>query len=368
MPVRAMVLRGDGGSPELREFADPALDDGAILLETLASEVCGTDVHLRHGRLAGVPYPIIPGHVSVGRVLTGRGIARDVAGDEVRPGEVVTFLDVHRTCGRCWYCLVAKASTRCPERRVYGITYSATEGLLGGWSERILLLPGVHIIKLPASLPPEVLMAGGCGLPTALHAVQRGEVTFGDTVVVQGAGPVGLCATVLAQLHGAGKVIVVGGPPARLAMARNLGADLTIDIAAHSPEERLRLVREATGGRGADVTIEAAGVPAAVGEGLHFCRDAGTLVVVGQYTDNGTVTINPHLDLNRPHVRMLGCWGSDFSHLYRAVQMLARHAERFPWRSMITGRYALAEAPAALDAAERMESIKSLILPNGPIS
>jgi threonine dehydrogenase-like Zn-dependent dehydrogenase len=367
MTVRAMVLTGSGGPPEPRVFAAPTLEDGAVLLETLASEVCGTDVHLKHGRLSGVPYPIIPGHVSVGRVLNVRGSVRDVEGEEIRPGEVVTFLDVHRTCGRCWYCLVAKASTRCPERRVYGISYSATEGLLGGWSEQILLLPGVRIIKLPASLPVEVFMAGGCGLPTALHAVQRGEVTFGDTVVVQGAGPVGLCATVLAQLHGAGKVIVVGGPSARLAMARALGADLTIDIAEHGPEERLRIVREATGGRGADVTIEAAGVPAAVAEGLHLCRDAGTLVVVGQYTDNGTVTINPHLDLNRPHIRMLGCWGSDFSHLYRAVQVLARHAERFPWRSMITGRYALAEAPAALDAAERMESIKSLILPNGSL-
>ncbi|MGH2390242.1 MAG: alcohol dehydrogenase catalytic domain-containing protein, partial [Chloroflexota bacterium] len=99
MTVRAMVLRGDGGSPELSEFADPALEDGAVLLETMASEVCGTDVHLRHGRLAGVPYPIIPGHVSVGRVLTVRGIVRDVEGDEMRPGELVTFLDVHRTCG-----------------------------------------------------------------------------------------------------------------------------------------------------------------------------------------------------------------------------------------------------------------------------
>ncbi|HEY8282851.1 MAG TPA: zinc-binding dehydrogenase [Chloroflexota bacterium] len=367
MSVRAMVLLGDGSPPEPREFADPILEDGSVLLETLASEVCGTDVHLQHGRLSGVPYPIIPGHVSVGRVRETRGLVRDVEGDPILPGEVVTFLDVHRTCGRCWYCLVAKASTRCPERRVYGITYSAAEGLLGGWSERIVLLPGVQIIKLPPSLPPEVFMAGGCGLPTALHAVQRGEVTFGDTVVVQGAGSVGLCAVVLAQLQGAGQVIVIGGPSGRLAMARALGADLIIDIGEHSPEERLRLVRAATGSRGADVTIEATGAPAAVAEGLRFTRDAGTLVVVGQYTDNGSVSINPHLEINRPHLRVLGCWGSDFSHLYRSVRVLARHAERFPWRAMISGRYSLPEAGAALAAAERQESIKSLILPNGPL-
>jgi len=183
MPVRAVILPAPNKDPELHTFPDPVLEDGEVLLETLASEVCGTDVHLLHGRLAGVPYPIIPGHVSVGRVLHVKGTVRDVEGEVVAPGEIVTFLDVHRTCGRCWYCQVAKASTRCPERRVYGITYSSEDGLLGGWSERIVLLPGVHIVKLPSALPPAVFIAGGCGLPTALHAVQRGEVTFGDTVV-----------------------------------------------------------------------------------------------------------------------------------------------------------------------------------------
>ncbi len=367
MPVRAMVMPAPDVPPELRTFADPVLDDGAVLLETMASEVCGTDVHLLHGRLSGVPYPIIPGHVSVGRVREVKGTVRDVEGELVAPGEVVTFLDVHRTCGRCWYCLVAKASTRCPERRVYGITSSSEEGLLGGWSERIVLLPGVHIVKLPPALPPEVFMAGGCGLPTALHAVQRGEVTFGDTVVVQGAGPVGLCAVVLAQLHGAGRVIVVGGPARRLELGRAMGADLAIDIADHDADERLRLVREATGGRGADVTIEATGVPTAVAEGLRFTRDAGTLVVVGQYTDHGPVSINPHSEVNRPHIQMRGCWGSDLGHLYRAVRTVARHADDFPWHSMLSGRYALADAGEALAAAERQESIKSLILPNGPL-
>ncbi len=365
MTVRAMVLLGDGSLPEQRTFDDPLLEDGAVLIETIASEVCGTDVHLMHGRLSGVPYPIIPGHVSVGRVLTLRGDVRDCDGTAIRPGDVVTFLDVHRTCGRCWYCLVAKASTRCPERRVYGITYSAEQGLLGGWSERILLLPGVRIIRLPAGLDPDVFMAGGCGLPTALHAVQRGEITFGDSVVIQGAGPVGLCATVLAQLQGAAQVIVVGGPAGRLRMAKELGADLVIDIAKHDERERAAIIRDATHGRGADVTIEATGVPAAVGEGMRLCRDAGTLVVVGQYTDHGTAEINPHLDINKPHLRVLGCWGSDFSHLYRSVATVARHAERFPWRSMITGRYRLEDAGKALASAERQESVKSLIVPNG---
>jgi threonine dehydrogenase-like Zn-dependent dehydrogenase len=367
MSVRAMVLPAPNVEPELREFADPQLQDGEVLLETIASEVCGTDVHLLHGRLAGVPYPIIPGHISVGRVLQVRGDVRTVESELVAPGDIVTFLDVHRTCGRCWYCQIAKASTRCPERRVYGITYSATEGLLGGWSQRIVLLPGVHIVKMPVNLPPEIFMAGGCGLPTALHALQRGEVTFGDSVVVLGAGPVGLCCAVFAQLQGAAQVIVIGGPADRLTVARALGADLTIDIAQYPFEERRRIVRAATLGRGADVTIEATGVASAVSEGLQFTRDAGTLVVVGQYTDAGSITVNPHLEINKPHIQVRGCWGSDLGHLYRAVRVVARHVERFPWHELITSRHPLEEAAQALHAAERQESIKALILPNGVV-
>ena len=367
MAVRAVVFPSPDAPPEVRSFDDPVLQDGSVLLETIASEVCGTDVHLHHGALSGVPYPLIPGHVSVGRVLQTGGTVRDLDGEIVRPDEVITFLDVHRTCGRCWYCQVAKAATRCPHRKVYGITYGAEDGLLGGWSERIHLLPGVQIVKLPPNLTPEVFMAGGCGLPTALHALQRGEVTFGDTVVVLGAGPVGLCAVAFAVLQGAAQVIAIGGPSARLEVARAMGADLTIDIATHAPDERLRMVREVTGGRGADVTIEAAGVPVAVAEGLRYTRDAGTVVVVGQYTEHGPVSIDPHMELNRPHLQVRGCWGSDASHVWRAVRTVGRHAEDIPWRAMLSGSYTLDTAAEALAAAEAQTSIKSLILPNGSL-
>jgi D-arabinose 1-dehydrogenase-like Zn-dependent alcohol dehydrogenase len=152
---RAAVMVAPGLPLEVRDYPAPEMEPGSVLLQTIFSEVCGTDVHLHHGRLAGVPYPIIPGHVSVGRISAMAGEVRDVEGELLHSGDVVAFLDVHETCGRCWYCLVAKASTRCPSRRVYGITYSADEGLLGGWSEAIYLKPGVKVIKLPEGLTAE---------------------------------------------------------------------------------------------------------------------------------------------------------------------------------------------------------------------
>lgn len=84
---------------EMREYPEPTMEPGSILLQTIYSEVCGTDVHLYHGRLAGVPYPIIPGHVSVGRIAQVAGEVRDVEGHVLHEGDVVTFLDVHETCG-----------------------------------------------------------------------------------------------------------------------------------------------------------------------------------------------------------------------------------------------------------------------------
>jgi len=362
--VRAAVMPGPAMPVEVREFEDPVLEPGAVLLETIYSEVCGTDCHLHHGRLAGVPYPIIPGHVSVGRILEIAGEVADVEGVPFRVGETVGFLDVHETCGRCWYCLVAKASTRCPYRRVYGITYSADEGLLGGWSERIYLKPGVRIVRLPDNVSPETYIAGGCGLPTAFHAVERATIRMADTVVVQGSGPVGLCATALARLSGAGTVVTVGAPELRLALAAEFGADESLDVRRTSAQERVERVRGLTSGRGADVVIEASGNPAAVPEGLAMTRDNGVYVIAGQYTDNGAVEINPHVDINRKHVDIRGCWGVDFSHLYRAVVMLSRTVGRMPWEKAITARYSLAQAGQALRDVEELRVVKAVIEPS----
>jgi L-iditol 2-dehydrogenase len=246
---------------------------------------------------------------------------------------------------------------------VYGITLSADDGLLGGWAEYIYLRPGVHIVSLPAGLPWETFLAAGCGLPTALHALERAEVRFGDTVVVQGSGPVGLNAAILAQLRGASKVIVVGGPPLRLEMATRSGADAVLDIGSIDAAGRLEAVRALTGGRGADVTIEATGVASAVPEGMRMTRDAGRYVVVGQYTDSGTAEFNPHLDLNRKHLDVRGCWGSDLSHVYRAVQVLARYHTRFPWGDFVSAHYSLERAQEALEAVAAQQVVKALIVP-----
>jgi len=271
---------------------------------------------------------------------------------------------VHETCGHCWYCTVAKATTRCPHRKVYGITDSANDGLLGGWSEMIYLKPGVKVLPLPESVPPERFIGAGCGLPTAVHAIELAEIMLGDCVAVQGSGPVGLSAAILAQLSGATQVIVLGGPEARLNEALRIGADTVINIDAATPAERLERVLDLTHGRGADVTIEASGNPHAVTEGFRLTRDAGRYVIVGQYTNLGDIAMNPHLDINQKNLEVRGSWGSDFGHFWRGMRVLSKHGERFQWERFITRRYALAEANEALDDVRHYRAVKALIDPN----
>jgi len=347
---------------ELQEVPIPQLEPGAALLRVELSEVCGTDVHLQAGRLAETPYPLIPGHVSIGTLERINGDLRDVNGVPLHEGDRVTFLDVHGTCNACWHCLVAKATTRCPHRRVYGITYGLDDGLTGGWARHLHLFPGVKIIRAE-SLSAEAFMAGGCSLPTALHATDRADIKLGDTVLVLGSGPVGLSSIIFAKMAGALRVLCVGAPESRLATAREVGADATLNITETDESARQDWVLSQTEGRCADVTVEAAGAPEAAIQAMRWTRDAGRVVIVGQYTDHGQVPLNPHLDLNKKHLEVRGCWGSDFSHFYRGVQILSSAERAAPWSHLHLDRFSLESAQTALDRVKNAEITKALIGP-----
>ncbi|NOT00121.1 MAG: zinc-binding dehydrogenase [Phycisphaerales bacterium] len=360
--VLAAVIPRPNAPVELRELPEPALEPDSGLLAVELSEVCGTDVYLHQGRLVDTPYPFIPGHVTVGRLEKIRGRLIDIDGRAFREGERVTFLDVHRTCHACYYCLVAKATTRCPHRKVYGITYGLADGLTGGWARKLYIKPGTRCIAL-GDANAETFMAGGCGLPTALHAVERGQVSLGDTVLILGSGPVGLSALILAAMAGALRVLCIGAPDDRLATARAMGASDVLNFQSAAAADRIAWVRERTGGRGADVTIEATGAPSAVVEAMRFTRDNGRVVVVGQYTDHGETAFNPHVDLNKKHLDVRGCWGSDFSHFERGARIITDPVRGAPWSTLKLTRYGLGQANDALAAVADGKVIKALIDP-----
>jgi threonine dehydrogenase-like Zn-dependent dehydrogenase len=360
--ILAAVMTAPRAPIELREFPRPDLPTGAALLRTLRAEVCGTDVHLWHGRLAGVPYPIIPGHISAGIVDASRGPLAGIDGSTIHEGDRAVFFDVHRTCGRCRACTVHRTPTRCSSRRVYGITDSADEGLFGGWAQAVYLEPGVALARLPDAVSLDDYIGGGCGLLTAVHIVERAEVRLGDSVAVQGVGAVGLSAIALARIAGASRIVAIGAPADRLALAREMGADTVLDLARTTTGERREVVLDATHGEGADVVIEAAGAAAAISEGLDLARAGGRYVIAGHYTDVGDTSINAHHQINRKHLEIRGCWGSEARHFLRALSILERHPS-IPFRKIGARRYGLDQLNEALADAEAMRIPKALVDP-----
>jgi D-arabinose 1-dehydrogenase-like Zn-dependent alcohol dehydrogenase len=362
--ILAAVMPAPHQPVELREFRRPDLQPGSALLRTERSEVCGTDVHLWHGRLSGVPYPIIPGHVSAGTLDEVRGPLTGIDGQALREGDRVVFFDVHRTCGRCRACTVHRTPTRCAARRVYGITDSAAEGLFGGWSQAIYLEPGVAMAKLPDAVTLDDYIGGGCGLLTAVHAIERAGVRPGARVLVQGVGAVGLSLVALARIAGACWIGAIGDPADRRGLATAMGADAVYSL-SEAAEARHAAIAAATDGRGPDVVIEAAGSARAIEEGLELVRDGGVYVIAGHYTDVGPSTISAHRHINRKHLDVRGCWGSEVRHFATALDLLARHAATVPWDRIGATRFGLTDLTDALRQAESLAFTKALVAPNG---
>jgi L-iditol 2-dehydrogenase len=164
-------------------------------------------------------------------------------------------------------------------------------------------------------------------------------------------------------MNGALRVLAIGAPDSRLNAALRAGASAVLSIETSDVTTRLDWVLERTNGRGADVTIEATGAADAVIQAMRFTRDAGRVIVVGQYTDHGRVSFNPHHDLNKKHLEVRGCWGSDFSHFYRGIQIMAEPGRSDPWLGMELATYDLSQTNEALAAVSEGRVLKALIKP-----
>jgi threonine dehydrogenase-like Zn-dependent dehydrogenase len=364
-PVKAAVLTAYQQPLEIREY--PAIGElgaGEALVGVEMAGICGTDVHLWLGQLA-IPLPVIMGHESTGRILRlGPGLERDWRGGPLAVGDRVTWAS-SIVCGECYYCRLKNQPTRCVSRKAYGISYCAADAphLRGGYAEQIHLRAGTAIFRIPDPIPSEAVVGAGCALVTSIHGFERSPVEWGDTVVVQGTGPVGLAALALAKHAGAARVVAVGGPPHRLELARRFGADATVDVTAiPDPAERRRAVLDAVGPHGADYVAECVGHPEAVNEGLGLCRDGARYLVLGQYADAGNISFNPHT-VTRKQLRLTGSWGFEPRHVDRALTLLgdARWKELFA--AEVTHKFALADANRALETVRNWQSGKSVLTP-----
>nr|AGS49338.1 putative alcohol dehydrogenase [uncultured bacterium esnapd2] len=344
MNGRAVVLTEFGRDLELQEFPVPQAPPGGMIVASEYGGVCGTDLHLQQGHL-DVPVPLVLGHEGFGTVVD-LDAATDAKGQALNVGDRVMWAS-SIACGRCVPCRSYREPTLCTNRQTYGVNRPTTAepALSGSWADFIVLREGTTVIKVPDGIDPVAAMSFACAGPTMVHALfERRPVRLGETVVVQGSGPVGLAAAALAHLSGAGKVILAGGPANRLKLAADAGiGDHHVNVV--ETRNALAEVVDLTGG-GADLVIECAGVPSAFGEGLRLARRGGSYLVVGQYTDSGDALVNPHQIVFR-QLDVIGSWAFTGAHLIEYVQLLPALAARFDLASLVT-TYPLTEHSAAL--------------------
>jgi len=370
------------GQYEVREYPLPEPLPGCVLVKMELSGICGTDKHTYQGYInqyasigdgKKIRFPIIQGHENVGTVaaIGGKSGYTDFEGLPLAIGDRVV-VGANVSCGHCYYCRHDFPYYFCQNMTDYGNNLSAADPpyLFGGWSQYMYIVPGSFLLRVPDDLPSDVavlteVMAVTVGLDRAkqMSVFPSEAFLFDDTVVVLGVGPLGMCFLMKARMLGAGNIIAVDLSDYRLQFAKRLGADHVLNVAKTSLADRLDFVRSLTGGRGADMVIETAGVPQAVPEALEMLRIGGLLVEAGNFSDLGEVPISPFRHLCSKSVRILGVGGEEPASYGPSMRQMARYLHNYPLREFVSHRFPLHEVEAAVQKSIAPDSMKVTIAP-----
>ena len=351
---KASVLDGVKGQFALTEAPVPEATPGSIVVRQELCGICGTDVHVFQGHMASVPMPVVLGHEIVGEIVAlGEGVTQDSTGRPIALGDRIGIKPGVSPADE-FYGTIAFQPTLAPGLGAYGFAAKSMSHLplavTGGYASYQWLVPGTKVYRMNDDVSAEAASILE-PLSVGLHAAGRATFHIGDTVVIQGAGPIGLMCLIGAKELGAFKTIVIGAPADRLRFAKELGADITIDITeVTDPAERARIVRDASEhGYGADIVIEATGVLPALPEGFDLLRRGGQYVTCGHFTNVGDVSLNPWAHFTFKEITLYGVWGSAHAHFVQARQLI--ESGRYPFAQFVSHQLPLervAEGIAAM--------------------
>jgi 2-desacetyl-2-hydroxyethyl bacteriochlorophyllide A dehydrogenase len=344
--MRAVTFQAPG-EVRVEEVPEPELiDAGDAIVRIEATGVCGSDLHIYHGRVQ-IEQGFTIGHEYVGTVIEAGTDVRDVqVGDRV--------LGCFQTaCGRCWFCRRG-AFHKCEHSRTFG--HGAALGSLQGTQAERALVPNADLIlrKVPAGMSEETALFAGDVMGTGYHAVAESGLRAGDVAAVLGLGPVGLCAVQAAKAAGAAHVIAVDSVAERLAMAESFGAE-PVHLSEGDPRAA---ARAATEGRGVDVCIDAVGHPQALDLALRLTRKCGTVQAIGVYAERcelhmGLLWIKS-LQLCAGHANVI-------AHVDRVLAMMS--AGLLDPSPLVTHHMALDDAAEAYALYDRREALKIVLKP-----
>jgi len=344
--MRAVTFQAPG-RVAVQEVPEPELTEpGDAIVQIEATGVCGSVLHIYHGRVQIEPGFTI-GHEYVGTVVAaGDAVTRVAVGDRV--------LGCFQTaCGECFFCLQGLYH-RCEHSRTFG--HGAALGSLQGTQADMALVPHANLVlrRVPEGISDDVALFAGDVMGTGFHAVRDSGMRPGDVVAVLGLGPVGLCAVQAAKACGAAHVFAIDTVPERLSMAEAFGAE-----PLHLVEQDVRAaVRGATEGRGADVSIDAVGDPKVLESAIRLTRNCGAIQCIGVYAERAEVHMGllwlKALTLRGGHANVIG-------HVDRVLSLLA--AGVLDPTALVTRHMKLEEAPEAYAVYDRREALKIVLTP-----
>jgi 2-desacetyl-2-hydroxyethyl bacteriochlorophyllide A dehydrogenase len=343
--MRAVTFQAPG-EVRIEERPEPrvsAPDEAVVRVE--ASGICGSDLHIYHGRV-----PVEPGF-TIGHEFVGTVVALGSAVERVAEGDRVLGC-FHTACATCAACLRGDYH-RCERGRTFG--HGSKLGDLQGAQAELLLVPRADLTlrRVPAGMSSEVALFAGDVMGTGYHAVAHAGTKPGDSVAVLGLGPVGLCAVQAARAAGAARVFAVDSVAARLEMAASFGA-----VALPLDEDPKRALRSATDGRGVDVVVDAVGDPGPLGMAISLARDAGVVSGIGAYAGRGEVPLG--LAWLKGLELRLGL-ANVIAHVDRVLALI--EAGVLDPAPLVTHRMALDEAAEAYALYDSREALKVVLAP-----
>ncbi len=349
---KAAVFQGPGKGYEIQEFDVPDPDPDAILIKITMGGVCGTDLHFWRGdspmfaAMAG----IVGGHEMTGRVAKlGANISTDSLGKPLKEGDRVCYAYFY-PCNRCYQCNKGEFAS-CPAKVASWMT--GPTPFVGAYAEYYYLKRGHWVFKVPDELSDEMVTPVNCALCQVTFGLHQANLQFGDTVVVQGAGGLGLNTCAVAKEMGADQVIVIDGHAGRLELAKRFGADDTIDINEFKePAARTQRVMDLTGNRGGDVVVELVGFPEVVPEGIQMTRSGGKYLAIGNISFGVTVPIDPSA-LVTGSKSIIGVIMYDPWVIPEALEFLVRTRDKYPHQEVVShNKYALDDINRAFEEAD----------------
>ncbi len=347
---------------EYHEYDLPTPEPGGILARVTRANVCGSELHIWKGLHPTVKRCVM-GHEMVGRVhALGAGVETDYAGAPLAPGDRIVaayFL----TCRKCRACRRGQFNL-CENAYRYWMQPPQTPPHFHGtFGTHYNIHPDQYVYRVPDAMPDAIASFANCALSQVHYGLELADLGPDETVVIQGAGGLGLAAIAVAKERGA-RVIAIDGVEYRLEAARAFGANEIVDMREHeTAEARAARVLALTEGWGADVGMELTGVPAAFGEGIALTRPGGRYVSIGNISPGLTVPFDPGL-LIRRQVQIIPVIRYQPWTLLKVLRLLADTQDRYPWSQLVDTDFAFDAVNEALEKSERREVRRaSIVMP-----